>query len=40
MAGTKAGGYKARETNKRKYGNDWYYEPYLEEAKVLREEEE
>lgn len=24
MAGTKAGGLKAAETNKRKYGNDWY----------------
>lgn len=24
MAGTKAGGLKAAETNKRKYGSDWY----------------
>lgn len=24
MAGTKAGGYKACATNKRKYGDDWY----------------
>lgn len=24
MAGTKAGGAKARETNKKKYGNDFY----------------
>ena len=24
MAGTKAGGLKAADTNKRKYGNDWY----------------
>lgn len=24
MAGTKAGGLKTAETNKRKYGNDWY----------------
>ena len=24
MAGTKAGGLKAADTNKRKYGDDWY----------------
>lgn len=24
MAGTKAGGLKAAESNKRKYGSDWY----------------
>lgn len=26
MAGTKAGGIKASETNKRKYGDNWYSE--------------